>query len=251
VLEPGFLPGFNATVDWWSIDLKGAIEDIGPDAIFYTCIATGDPFFCTRIHRDANGSLWLSPEGFVDDRVANIGSIKVRGIDVGANYRRDIGRFGTATLEFLGSYLDRFIVDNGGLSAPLDCAGKVGAVCVHPTPRWRHKARLTWETRSGISLSLHWRYTGKMSVVPLPDGPPPGPLSQMPSRSFFDISALFRVQRKLVLRFGVNNILDREPPLVAFGEGAGTASPSLNGNTYPQWYDPLGRYMFAGFTVSY
>ena len=251
VLEPDFLRGFNATVDWWSVDLKGAIEDIGAQAIFDTCIATGDPFFCTRIHRDANGSLWLSPEGFVDDRVANIGSIKVRGIDVGANYRRDIGRFGTATLEFLGSYLDRFIVDNGGLSAPLDCAGKVGAVCVHPTPRWRHKARLTWETRSGISLSLHWRYTGKMSVVPLPDGPPPGPLSQMPSRSFFDISALFRVQRKLVLRFGVNNILDREPPLVAFGEGAGTASPSLNGNTYPQWYDPLGRYMFAGFTVSY
>lgn len=251
VLEPSFARRLNATIDWWSIDLKGAIEQLGAQAIFDTCIATGDPFFCSRIRRDASGSLWLSPQGFVDGRLANIGSLEVRGLDVGINYRQPLGRIGSLATEFLGSYLDRFFVDNGGLSTPLECAGNVGVVCTHPTPRWRHKARATWQIPGGISLSFQWRYTGKMTVEPLPNFPEPGPLSRIPGRSYFDLSALFRVERKLVLRLGVNNLFDREPPLVPGGEGAIAITSAYSGNTYPQWYDPLGRRIFAGFTVNF
>ena len=251
VLEPRLLPGFNATIDWWSIDLDGAVEEIGAQAIFDTCIVTGDPFFCSRIHRDSDGSLWLSPEGFVDDRFANIGSIRVRGLDLGANYRRGVGRFGSLSAEFMGSLVDRFRVDNGGLSTPVQCAGKVGVACVHPTPRWRHKARLTWDTNSRVSLSLHWRHTGKMTVVPLPDRPPPGPLSRIPAQSYFDAAALIRPRPSFTVRLGVNNIFDREPPLVPAGEGAIAITGAYSGNTYPQWFDPLGRFLFAGFTATF
>jgi outer membrane receptor protein involved in Fe transport len=251
VLEPRFLDGFNATVDWWEIELTGAIEEIGAQFIMDTCIATGDPLFCGRIHRDPNGSLWLSQQGFVDERLGNIGSLKVRGIDVGVNYRRNLGRIGLANVEFIGSYLDKFVVDNGGLSLPKHCAGKVGFICMNPIPRWRHKARLTWESRGGITVSFNWRYTGKMSTVSIPDAPPPGPLSKVPAQNFFDMAALFRVQDKFLLRLGINNIFDREPPLVPFGEGASSPIGGYNGNTYPQWYDPLGRYIFAGFSASF
>ncbi len=251
VLEPRFLPGLNATVDWWDIDLNGAIQQIDAQIIVDTCIASADPLFCRRINRDADGSLFLSPQGFVDDRLANIGSVKVRGIDVGVNYNRELGQIGSASVGFLGSYLDRFIVDNGGLSTPQDCAGKYGFLCGSPTPRWRHKARLTWEGQQGVALSFHWRHIGRMSVKPIPGLPPPGPLSaRLPAQNYFDLSALVRFQRKLVLRFGVNNIFDREPPLVPFGEGGGSGSGNYNGNTYPQWYDPLGRFFFAGFTFN-
>jgi outer membrane receptor protein involved in Fe transport len=40
----------------------------------------------------------------------------------------------------------------------------------------------------------------------------------------------------------VNNIFDKDPPLTELG---------ANGNTYPQTYDAMGRYMFAGFTVDF
>jgi iron complex outermembrane receptor protein len=109
VLEPRFLPAFNLTVDWYEVALKGAIEQIGAQVTMDTCVATGDPLFCSRIHRDANGSLWLSPGGFIDDTNANIGGLKVRGIDVSANYRRDVGRFGSVGAEFLGSRLIKSI----------------------------------------------------------------------------------------------------------------------------------------------
>lgn len=250
VLEPRFLRGFNATIDWWDIRLDDAISYVSGGAIMLTCIETGDPIFCDRIHRDPEGSLWLTPEGFVDTRLLNIGSLEVRGVDVAANYRRGLGRFGSGTLSFLGSYVDRYVIDNGGLAEPYDCAGNYGLLCTNPVPRWRHKARVTWEPGAGPSLSLQWRYIGKMSIEPIPSFPPAGPLSaSLPSKSYFDLSALFRVRQDLVLRLGVNNILDSEPPLVPFGEG-GCVGFACNGNTYPQWYDPLGRFIFAGFTVN-
>lgn len=249
VLEPRFLPGFNATVDWWDIKLRDAISYVDGDTIVQTCVETADPIFCDRIHRDPKGSLWLSPQGFVDTRYLNIGSYKVRGVDVGANYRRKLGRFGSTTAEFLGSYLDKWITDNGGLSTPFDCAGRYNIACYAPTPRWRHKARLTLDSRAGVSVSVNWRYTGKLLFKNFP-GLEASPLTaRLPARSFFDLTALFHVEHNFVLRLGVNNIFDKEPPLVVSGSGA--CGAGCNGNTYPQWYDPLGRFIFAGVTANF
>jgi outer membrane receptor protein involved in Fe transport len=245
VLEPRFLQDFNATIDWWQIRLTDAVAYVSGDSIMRNCIGTGDPIFCERIHRDANGSLWLSPEGFIDTRNMNIGSIKVQGVDVGVNYRRDLGRIGHASLEFTGSYLDKYVVDNGGLSTPFNCGGRYGFGCESPVPKWRHTARLTWEGRQGISVSGYWRYTSDLKFRPYPDFDPQPP-PKVPAQSFFDLAAIFRVEPSYSLRLGVNNVFDREPPLVLFCGGSG-----CNGNTYSQWYDPLGRYFFAGFTVNF
>ncbi|HZU50943.1 MAG TPA: TonB-dependent receptor, partial [Sphingomicrobium sp.] len=73
VLEPGFMPGLSATIDAYDIRIRGAVEVVGAQAIMNTCIATGDPLFCNRIHRDSNGSLWQSLRGYIDDTNANIG----------------------------------------------------------------------------------------------------------------------------------------------------------------------------------
>jgi len=57
-----------------------------------------------------------------------------------------------------------------------------------------------------------------------------------------------RITNKFSLRMGANNLLDRAPPVV----GAETLLPVFgNGNTWPQIYDALGRYMFAGVTVDF
>jgi iron complex outermembrane receptor protein len=47
----------------------------------------------------------------------------------------------------------------------------------------------------------------------------------------------------------VNNLFDTQPPL--FTTDLGACWGGCNGNTYPQWYDPLGRYMFAGVTANF
>jgi outer membrane receptor protein involved in Fe transport len=47
------------------------------------------------------------------------------------------------------------------------------------------------------------------------------------------------------IRLGINNVLDNDPSITT---SVGTTG---NGNTYPQVYDALGRYLFAGATVKF
>jgi len=252
VLQPGLLRGFNATIDWWNIKLKGAISRIGAQAIVDSCVASGDPIFCGRIHRDPNGSLWLG-NGHVDDRQANIGALKVHGIDGSANYSLPLGRLGSADFEFRGAYVLRWIVDNGGLSTPYDCAGLFGAPC-GMQPRWKHAARATWDMPHGISLSLQWRHIGGVKLAALDpkfnlaDEVSPA-YTKLRAQDYFDVATVFRVHNGVELRLGVNNVLDSQPPLVIGNTAAGNGP--YNANTYPTWYDPLGRYVFASIVVGF
>jgi iron complex outermembrane receptor protein len=250
VLQPRLLPGFNATIDWWDIALKGAISKIGAQAIVNSCIASGDPIFCSLIHRDANGSLALG-DGYVDDRLANVGAVKVRGIDASADYSVPLRNLGSATFGFRGGYVLRWVIDNGGLSTPYDCAGLFGGPC-GMQPHWKHTARATWDTLHAISLSLQWRRVGGVKLAALDpkfnlaDEVSPGHTRLRP-QDYFDASTRFRIAKGLDLRAGVNNLLDRKPPLVVSNTAAGDGP--FNGNTYPEWYDPLGRYLFASLAV--
>lgn len=250
VLQPRFLRGFNATIDWWDIELKGAISRIGAQAVVDNCIASGNPVFCSRIHRDPNGSLWLGG-GYVDNRQANLGSFKIRGIDGGANYSLSLDRLGSANVEFAGSYVLRWLVDNGGLSTPYNCAGLFGEPC-GMQPRWKHKARATWDAPSKISLSLQWRHIGKVELAALDPGinltDEVSPANTvLRAQDYFDVATVIRVRPDFDLRLGVNNVLDRQPPLVVSNTAAGGGP--YNANTYPTWYDPLGRYIFVSVAV--
>ena len=71
---------------------------------------------------------------------------------------------------------------------------------------------------------------------------------RLPAQSFFDLALTARITQKFNLRFGANNILDRQPPVAG---GQVIPAGFGNGNTYPQVYDALGRYMFAGVTVDF
>lgn len=251
VLEPHILRGLSATIDLWDIKLKGAIAQIGAQSIIDTCVATGDPAFCSRIHRDPNGSLWLGG-GHIDDRQANIGALRTRGIDIGADYSARLGRMGSANFEFRGSYVLRWIVDKGGLATPYDCAGLFGDPC-GMQPRWRHTARVTWNMPSGISPSLRWRHIGGVTLAALDpkfnmtDNVSPAG-TMLPAQDYFDVAAAFKVRKQFELRVGANNIFDREPPLIVRNTAAGGGP--VNGNTYPEWYDSLGRYIFASVTMN-
>ena len=65
-------------------------------------------------------------------------------------------------------------------------------------------------------------------------------------RDYFDIAASWAVTKQLALRGGINNLLDKDPPLSGLvGAGIG------NGNTYPQVYDALGRRVFFNATYKF
>jgi iron complex outermembrane recepter protein len=267
ILEPRFLKRFSLTVDYFDIKVGNAIQAFGSDAIVNTCFTTQNPIACNLIQRNpVSGSLWLDNTGFIRNLQQNIGGVRTKGIDVNAAYSLEIGDAGTVSLGFVGTYLDSFVVDNG-LSTPYDCAGYYGSTCSNltgtpsaPSPRWKHKARISFNTPGGVGISGQWRRIGAVkidfsSANPSLTGAFDAFSAKLPVQNYFDLATTFRFADKFTFRLGVNNLLDRQPPLVTSGRADGTRSPCpsgpCNGNTYPAVYDALGRYLYAGVTLDF
>jgi len=52
----------------------------------------------------------------------------------------------------------------------------------------------------------------------------------------------------MTFRVGVNNVFDKDPPVIGGSNLPGVAG---NGNTFPQVYDSLGRFIFGQLTVQF
>lgn len=252
VLTPTFLPGFQATVDYFDIKLKKQIGVLGADTILTQCIATGDPLYCSLIVRNANGSLFRTDDGYVIDTNLNAGKLRTSGIDVSVSYTQQLGSAGSLGFNIAGTYLDKLIVDQDG-DPKFNCKGFYGTQCGTPSPEWRHKARLTYTMPQGVSLSGAWRYFSKVKADALStdtDLNAPGGVGARPgnsnikAQSYFDLALTVPVADKFTFRIGSNNILDKSPPINALGLGV-----VQNGNTFPQVYDALGRYIYVGLSI--
>jgi len=273
VFQPSFLPGFNVSLDYFDIKVKDFIAGIGADTIINRCVNTLDPFFCNLVNRDANGSIWLDPEGFVVDTTLNTGALRTKGIDINASYRVDMDSLGMEnmgglSLNFVGTWLDELAIQNLPGDDYFDCAGYYGTICSvsgglsSPNPEWRHKARVTWTTPfeygdwfKDFSLSLQWRHFNKVTLDAYSDDPAlnnPGLQYEtdrtLKSRDYFDLSASWTMSDNLNFRAGVNNVFDVDPPL---NGSSNCPTGPCNGNTWPQIYDAFGRYLFIGLTADF
>jgi iron complex outermembrane receptor protein len=252
IIQPSFLPGFNASVDAFRIKVKDIIGVIGADTIINQCLQTGAPELCGAINRDPNGSLYQTPAGYIVDTNVNAGTLTTQGIDVSAGYTLRTSNIGTFGLSFNGTYTDKFESDKAG--AKFDCAGYFGAQCGSPQSKWRHQARLTYTLPDGVSISGRWRYFSKVRFENTSSNPDLAndffPLdAKIKAQSYFDLTASARVADKFSFRVGANNILDKAPPIVS--SSAAPIGSLGNGNTYPGIYDANGRYLFAGVSLDF
>ena len=268
VVQPRFLPRFAFTVDYWNIEVDDAIQGFGADTILADCVANSTASAaapsCDLINRDAAGSIWLSSGGFVVDLPSNSGRIRTDGFDFTANYSHRFGGMGNLSFSFLGTALKHYKVLNG-IAPEYDCAGYYGTVCSGLTvassaamPKWRSKFRTTWASPWGLGLSLNWRMVGKVAFEVHSDDEAlagsavaRGQLnSRVDAQHYFDLSATYTLWDMVNLRAGVNNIFDKSPPIIPTGSGS-CPTAACAGNTYPQTWDYLGRFLYLGATVDF
>jgi iron complex outermembrane recepter protein len=263
VLQPSFAPTLNFTVDYFDIKVENTIGPIGADTILANCLVAGvaTSAFCQAVHRDANGSIWRTPAGFVTDTNVNIGSLSTKGFDVSANYRLDVGSLGKVSFMLQGTKLIQLDTQPLTGGASFNCAGFYGTSCGNPDPAWRSIFSTTWATPwLGLDVTARWRYFGTVSSEFTSSNPQLATATALPQTehinafSYFDLSGQFKVYKTLTLQLGVNNIFDKAPPVVTEGgNGFGNDCPvvTCNGNTYPGVYDGLGRFFFAHATVQF
>jgi outer membrane receptor protein involved in Fe transport len=242
VLEP--MPDLSVSIDYYDIRVTQAIGTPPPNIILMQCADTGDPFYCALIRRDpVAGSLWL-PGGTIDITLKNQDALTASGVDVALRHGTRLGGMGRISFEALGTYARKISFDIRGAGS-YDCAGLFGPNCGRPLPRWRHRLLANWKMPWDVELAATWRYIGAVLNTRTDSNPLLATAvndvdRRLSARNYLDLAFVWAVSMNFTLTAGVNNVLDRDPPLVS-GVGAGFA----NGNTYPVVYDALGRRIFA------
>jgi outer membrane receptor protein involved in Fe transport len=254
VMTPAAFPGFSATLDYYTIKVDSTIGNLEADDIMKQCVATGNPTLCGLIKRDRFGTLWLLPEGFITTTNQNVGKLESQGLDVMSTWARTIRGNQALTATLAGTYLLNQKTDTGLFA--YDCVGFHGNQCGIPTPTWRHAARVAWDTPFNTQIAVTWRFIGGTENDDLSDNDALGDpanvrtlqvnfADKIEAFNYLDLGATYRVGRNYNIVAGINNILDREPPL-----GAGLSDNDFGPGLYGT-YDHLGRYIFTGINFQF
>ena len=242
IFQPEFVPGLVMSVDWFNIRIEDTISSFGAENTLQACYANNDAAACSRIRRNPLGQLWLGAGNVIDTSI-NIGALETSGIDINATYAGlEIGSFGELSFNLTGTYLQELISESGPGIAAYDCVGFFAGSCGTPNPQWRHQFRTGWETPWNLNLALTWRYYDEVEQFRAPAGRIDSVLG---AQNYFDLVGTYNFSEKASVVMGVNNILDSDPDI------NGSVGTTGNGNTYPQTYDALGRYLFARVRVKF
>jgi outer membrane receptor protein involved in Fe transport len=241
VLTPRFLPGFSLTVDYYDIDLEDAVGQIQPIDALTSCYITNpvaDNPLCQAVTRDPTTGFILN--GFPIDR--NLARIVQRGFDIGFAYARPIaiGVPGASlALSYQGAIVTEYTIQRNPVLPVVDCKGTYGFACSSDAvslvqPDYQHRAALTFDS-DPLLVQLGWRRIGKVRDSAL------NATETIAAQDYFDFNLALRPWGKgIELVFGIDNLLDKQPPLPT---NAGTF------NTYPGTYNVIGRTFGATLTV--
>lgn len=259
VMQPRFIPGLTASVDWYDINIQGAFEWTRIGMAFNQCYNNKVEFFCQFYKRDPQtGQLLIA-----DARYNNSGYTATRGIDFSTNYALDPKRLGIADdigtfgLNFNGTLTTKYERQFAPGNTPWSCLGYFGFACGDPMPRWRHVAGVNWQLpwiKGGLGFT--WRYIGPTAISKLSTNTvlaaAPGQtyplLNRIPGYSYFDFNTNVTLVKGIDVRFNVQNLFDKDPPLVGFDNTYGIGQYL---NTLPAYYAVRGRTLRVGISARF
>jgi outer membrane receptor protein involved in Fe transport len=239
VLNP--MDTMTVSVDYWKIDIADTINNIGATTILEQCGLFGA--LCDQVNRNpASGDLWRGTAGYVTDTTINLGSNTWEGIDLAFNWAADWAA-GTWTTNMIGTYMltkeTTPLPDSS--DSTYDCVGLISTRCF-PSPEWRHTISVDYDSNEWWSAKIRWRYFDGVDYDGSTDTIAQANMSK--SQNYIDLSGMIRFMENHDIVIGVNNIFDKEPPMVG-----GTLT--TNANTIAGYYDTLGRYLFAQATFRF
>jgi outer membrane receptor protein involved in Fe transport len=258
VLQPGFFPGFQASVDYFNIEIAGAIGTVSAQNIVDFCFE-GQQQYCTAITRGT------SPGGApIISRISispfNLAVKEARGMDFDASYRfalSDVsdGLDGNVALRILATHYMRNYEDDG-IVTPTDTAGQNDG---DETPSWVYRASFTYNldpftfTLTGRGVSSG---TLLNSNIECTTGCPVSTASnrtinnnQLPGALYLDTNFAYDIRSyaddgmEIEAFLNIKNIANKDPAIVPAGP-AGSAYGTISTNQGV--YDALGRVFRAG-----
>ncbi|MGP1352393.1 MAG: TonB-dependent receptor domain-containing protein [Parasphingopyxis sp.] len=249
VATPPQVPGLVVSIDYFDIQVTGAITTPNPGDILTPCFGPNndgngsDPAACAFIGRNPiNGSLNGGGEtlGLIL-QLSNLGEINTSGIDFRVNYTLPLN-FGSLNWDLNGTWTDE-LTFNANPANPQnitrECVGLFSGNCEPITPEWAFNLRTTLSIDDIADISLLWRWIDGVEYEFF--SPTSAFLLESQAfddASYFDLSIRSNVSENFDVTFSVFNLLDRDPPETSSFIGSSVYN---SGNTYPTTYDVLGR----------
>jgi iron complex outermembrane receptor protein len=239
VLTP--MDNLSVSLDYFNIKIDDAIAGFGGGAnnILSTCYDTssdlggaGSPF-CNSVVRRGDGSI-----DFVRTGIQNVASEKLEGVDLVANFR-PAAFDNKLVIDYVGTYtMENTTVSFVGAD-PIKCAGLFGADCGQPQPSYKH--RMTFRYMMGdATAQLLWRHIGSVKDD---DDDVTYFVNRVGAANYFDFNLGYQFSDAYRLTFGIENLLDKNPPVLGDND--------QQANTWPQTYDVFGRAYFLNFTARF
>jgi iron complex outermembrane receptor protein len=261
-LTPTALPGFTSSLDYYHIRLVNQINTYPFAVILNGCLQNDNPIYCSQINRGPAGTLsgpTVASGGYFVQQEFNLGVTLVSGIDLQTNYRLPLpAGWGTFSAMLNGAWVQHNTSAPYPGSPTYDCAHLFGSTCLQGTvnPTWRHNLRLSWETPWNVLFSAQWRFIGPTSfdnnstnilLANAEEGTYDPYNARIPGYSYLDLATIWHATHNLEVRAGVNNVLDKDPPLIPSSDITGGSGASNSYGTY----DLLGRQMYVAFTAKF
>lgn len=246
VIRPEALPGFSFSVDYFDVNLKGAIGSINIDLAARTCEeSNGTSPLCALIVR--NPSLPFSDRTLANaatkifDTPVNIAGLRTKGLDIELGYRTDLGK-GSLSTRLFATYVSSFRIQDNATQAPVDYAGWTeGDLSSARTvvPKIRASLQVNYAT-DNWSLTVQERMVGRLKRGPVNKWAE----ADLPSVFYTDLTLAYKLGgadsgREIFLT--ANNLFDKDPPFIATGPSTG-----LQMATITEVYDTAGLSFTAG-----
>ncbi|MBX3703099.1 MAG: TonB-dependent receptor [Steroidobacteraceae bacterium] len=237
VYEPVAVAGLVLTLDFYQIEIEDSIRNVPPSAALEQCYFSAGKSHptCDDIFRDP----FSGDVVFLAVPLVNNAKEKLRGVDFGARYG-----FRALNSDFSivwdAAYLDQFDIDFVGARSTIEWAGTIsnGEGGNGSYTKWRSNLRLAVD-RESWSASYRVNYIGDAdSQFQRIGATKPGVGSVM----YHGVEGSLRLNEQLVLRGGVNNLFDKDPPYY---------TDPIDQNTDPFTYDLLGRRYFLKATYRF
>jgi iron complex outermembrane receptor protein len=271
------LSRLRLSVDWFRIKMKNAIG-VSPAATIQRCLdpfynplvsgaagnpaqaiaaATGDACAgpTTTITYDPNPALGL---GRVTASYTNEGVADISGIDAQLDWGTDIGS-GTFTANVIASYYLHYKVKELLNNPLVDYTGTFGTTALGlQTGAFEYRVLTNLGYRIGpASIGLQWQHLPSVEDSGEALQPTPNTTGNPKSYNLFALNGSYAMTENMTIRFGVDNLFDKAPPLVNFNTnydntGATAGVPTLRGGSYnSNFYDTLGRRFYVGANVKF